>query len=1108
MPTRTPRRTIAATVAAIALLLATIVPAGAADPVKPAARGDISLVKNLTPSSRVTGSKSTSSRLAQSDRTLVARTDSRSVNVVIKLDFDAVASYGGGIDGLKATSPRVTGKPLDKTSSAEKAYRSFIGTREDAFVRSLKALVPRSVIGSRLETVYGGIAAAVPANSVKAILKLPGVVAVQSDVLEHPLTDASSTFIDADPVYADLGTTANAGQGIIFGSLDTGVWPEHPSFEDQGNLSAPTGPARACDFGIDPLTSDPFTCNNKLIGGQPFLTTYLSDPTRASGETFTSARDSDGHGTHTSSTVAGDIVAHAPVLGVDRGPIHGMAPGAWVMVYKVCGITGCYSSDSAAAVGQAIYDGVDVINFSISGGTDPMTDPVELAFLDAYNAGVVVSASAGNDGPTAGTVNHLSPWTISVAASTQTRAFESTLTLTDGATSATFTGASITAGISAPTPIVFASAAPYNDAKCVNPATAGIFTGKIVACERGTNARVDKGYDVLQGGAAGMVLYNPILADTETDNHWLPTVHLADGTAFVAFLTAHPTATATFTAGTKVNGQGDVMAAFSSRGPGGNFIKPDVTAPGVEILAGDTPVRDATDGGPAGEYYQAIAGTSMASPHVAGAAILVRAEHPYWTPGQVKSALMGTAVTTVKKEDLTTPADPFDFGSGRIDVAAAAAAPLTFDETAADFYEMTTDAVHAIDLNIPSIDATVMPGRITTTRVAKNPTNKTLTYSVATTAPAHSTITVSPSKFTLAPGKSVTLTVTIESTATIGTQQFGAIKIVTTVGVGSAAQIRRIHLPVAFIHTQADVALTQTCSPSSIVKTHTSLCTVTATNDGFTPQAVSLETRTSGNLRIVGTSGVTKIDSHTARKGSTVLEGGQPGVPSLSPLGFDGYFSLDNLGTPHTPIGDEDILNFPVPSFLYGGVTYDTLGVDSNGYIIVGGGTSQDDECCNLPSGPSSTRPNNILAPFWTDLDGTGADGILADVVSDGTDSWIVIEYRVNVFGTSDLQTFQIWIGINGTEDISYAYGTLPTDPAQPFLVGAENPLGQGEMSATLPTEDLVVTSSAPTPGGSLHYKIRVRGTSVGGGLVKTEMTASETAGVTIARTSITVRKK
>ena len=142
------------------------------------------------------------------------------------------------------------------------------------------------------------------------------------------------------------------------------------------------------------------------------------------------ARDSNGHGTHTATTAAGSPVASTTVLGIDRGAAHGVAPGARVAVYKVCGAEGCFGSDSAAAVGQAIEDGVDVINFSISGGTSPYTDPVELAFLDAYEAGVFVAASAGNEGPKAATVDHFGPWVTTVAASTQERAFQSTLTVT------------------------------------------------------------------------------------------------------------------------------------------------------------------------------------------------------------------------------------------------------------------------------------------------------------------------------------------------------------------------------------------------------------------------------------------------------------------------------------------------------------------------------------------------------------------------------------------------------------------------------------------------------------------------------------------------------
>src|SRR5262245_9992391 len=610
--------------AALILALTTIAPAAAVDPPTNLKATE------LNPTKRIEGFKAASSQLARTDPALLARKDADLVNVMIKLDYDASASYAGGIEGLDATSPRVTGKPLSRTPAPERRYAAYVAGQESAFVRELKSQVPRAVVGQSFRTVYGGISAQVPANSVGTILEIDGAVAVQTDRLVQPETDASPEFLGAGAVYPSLGGKANAGSGVIFGDLDTGVWPEHPSFADQGNLAAPPpradGTARTCNFGDNPLTpaNDPFVCQRKLIGGEPFLATYLSNPARAAAEPYKTARDSNGHGTHTTSTAAGNVLASAPVLGVERGPIHGVAPGAYVIEYKVCGIQGCFASDSAAAVGEAILDGVDVINFSISGGEQPFTDPVELAFLDAYAAGVFVATSAGNDGPGAGTANHLSPWVASTAASTQLRQFSSTLTVTGGADTATFTGASITAGVSPALPIVLSSAPPYSNNLCTAPAAPGTFTGKIVACQRGSNARVDKGFNVLQGGAAGMILYNPTLADVETDNHWLPTVHLADGTQFTTFMAGHSAVTGTFTAGQKSNGQGDVMAAFSSRGPGGFFtgLKPDISAPGVQILAGNTPTPDAVELGPPGEMFMAIAGTSMAAPHITGSAAL------------------------------------------------------------------------------------------------------------------------------------------------------------------------------------------------------------------------------------------------------------------------------------------------------------------------------------------------------------------------------------------------------------------------------------------------------------------------------------------------------
>jgi hypothetical protein len=302
------------------------------------------------------------------------------------------------------------------------------------------------------------------------------------------------------------------------------------------------------------------------------------------------------------------------------------------------------------------------------------------------------------------------------------------------------------------------------------------------------------------------------------------------------------------------------------------------------------------------------------------------------------------------------------------------------------------------------------------------------------------------------------------------------------------------------------VSLASSCSPATIPVNGISSCQISATNHSFDTTTVDLRTTLNNRLKVESVSGATIVDSRTVVKPNVSLAGAQPGVPSVDPGELFGYIPLDAFGITPIPIGDEDILNFSVPSFVYNGVTYNTVGVDSNGYVLAGGGTSEDNNCCNLPPGPDPARPNNMLAPFWTDLDGTGAPGIFAATLTDGIDTWLVIEYRVNVFGTTSSRVFQVWIGVNGTQDITYAYpGPLGDPNGQDFLVGAENELGQGDMTATLPTQDLRVTSSAPTPGGSAGYTVNVRGLQVGTGTVTTEMTGPALPGVTIVTSEIAI---
>jgi subtilisin family serine protease len=1109
---------LVAVLGALALIVATL-PAAVAAP--KTAGGRELKAKPLTATTRVTGAKSASGKLAKTDRSLLGLKSSQPVNVVVKLDYDSLAGYRGGVKGYAATSPSVTRRKLNTRDANVRRYAGYVAGVEGSFKRALQARVPGARTGRSLRTVYGGVAVKVAGNRIADLLRIPGVAAVQKDELQKPLTDASPAFIGAPTIYGQLGQTdRDAGKGVIVGVLDTGAWPEHPSYVDHGNLPAPPpkadGTARTCDFGDNPLTpaNDPFVCQDKLISGEPFLDTY----NRIFDDEFypDSARDSDGHGTHTSTTAAGGPVAHADPLGIDRGAIHGIAPGAHVAVYKVCGTQGCFPSDSAAAVAQAILDGVRAINFSISGGTDPYTDTVELAFLDAYAAGILVSASAGNDGPDAGTVNHNSPWVQTVAASTQRRTFRSTVTLDGGGATLQVSGASITSGIATPAPVVKASDPPYSDPLCLTPAPPGTFTGKVVACERGPG-RVLKGFNVRAGGAVGMILYNSFPFDLFTDNHWIPTVHLEKPEAdqLLAFLDDHPGTTASWPQGARTTWQGDRVTFFSSRGPGTDWIKPDITAPGNHILAGHTPApRDDPVLGPPGNLFQAISGTSMSSPHAAGSAALVAALHPNWTPGQIKSALMTTAKTAgVTKSDGTTPADPFDVGGGRVDLNVAGNPGLTFDESAGDYAAAAVDVLGRIDLNTPSVNAPTMPGEVSTSRVARNVSGRTLTYRVSTDDPAGTEIAVTPSSFTLAAGATIRLRIRISAPNAAPGQYFGRINLDRRGGSD-------LHLPVAFNRTQGPVSLNQTCDPTTIpLETGRSTCEVTVQNNSLQDTSVVSRSRLTSNLRLTAVNGAFQASPREA-VATANLAGRELASPTIAPGASPaGYVPLDAFGITPIAIGDEEAINFSgfAAPFRFADEDFTSIGVTSNGYSVAGGvSVAGQIVCCPPQSLPDPALPNSVLAPFWTDLDGTGAPGIFAAELTDGVSTWLVIEWRVNVFGTNSLRVFQHWLGEGGAEDISFVYNpeALPAAPPAGFglTVGAENQEGSaGDQIAptfpeTPPTGDLRVTSTPGTPGETLTYSFELKGVARGVGEVRTSMTTPIVRGTTQDFDQITVQ--
>ena len=1042
------------------------------------------------------------------------------VSVLVKLDDQPVASYDGHVPGFPATSAKATGRPFNPGSSASARYRAHLRQEQAAFERAARASAPSGRVVSRYDIVFGGVSMLVRADEVAALGATPGVAAVLPDRLEQVQTDVSPGFIGAGALWSSLGGQSKAGEGVIVGVLDTGVWPEHPSFSDPDPAGkayaapkATLSGTRACEFSGGGNPGAAFSCNNKLIGADRFMATYDALVGLLPGE-YTTARDDNGHGSHTASTSAGNRSVAASIFGLARGVISGIAPRSHVMAYKVCGDSGCYQSDSVAAIQEAIQDNVDVINFSISGGANPYADAVELAFLDAYNAGLFVSASAGNSGPGPDTVDHRGPWVTTVGASTTSRHFQSTVMLasSDGAT-LSLVGSSVTPGIGAPTPVVLATDVGSN-ALCTDAIAAGAAAGKIVVCQRGPN-RILKSKVVAVGGGAGMLLYNTTRLNQFTDNHWVPTVHLenTEGASLVAFLGAHAGVTARWAAPTSRTVQGDEMTAFSSRGgPGQSYgvSKPDVTAPGLQILAAATPTPATAVGGPPGQLFQSIAGTSMSSPHVAGSGALLAALHPSWTPGQIKSALMTSTTTDVVNNDGTSATTPFDRGSGRIRLNKAGDPGATFDESGADYLALSEDLWNA---NYPSLYVPSLPGRITVQRTLHNETSKAAKWKLSVSAPADLKVTV-PSTITLPASGDASFSIAVDGAGLAdGAVRHAQVTLTDNPG-------HRIVFPISVVRGQASITMTKTCTPLTVALGANTSCSITATNSTFADAPAVITDAVPSRLDVVDAS----VTGGTLAGNTVTFDGVVPGTtppgvtiaPGSSPAG--GYLPLSAFGfAPIAGVGDDTITNFTVPAFTFGGVSYDRLGISSNGYVVVGGGAGADSSI-NNQSFPDPTRPNNVLAPFWTDLNPAAGGALRVGTLTDGADTWIVLDWAgVREFSLARTATFEVWIGVDGDAhpgtDVSYAFGTIQGNGDGGFLtVGAENNSGSRGQNTyvngqgTLPSAgtQLVVGSTAGVPG-SHTVAFDAKGLTSGPWTNCAEMTSAAFDGTSVRCTSGTV---
>lgn len=795
---------------------------------------------------------------------------------IVQMLNDPVVAYNGGINGLRPTKP-AKGNKINPNSPAVVAYVRYLDSKHADAVNRAGG---QKIYDYRYS--FNGFAAKMTLEQANKMAGVEGVLAVTPDAFQTMDTSSTPAFLgltDPGGLWAQLGgptgskTVAGAGENIIIGIIDSGIWPESLSFSDRdadGKLIYQQIPGwhGKCTPGEEFNAS---LCNQKLIGAQWFNAAWGGDAVLEAQRPweFMSVRDYNSHGTHTSSTAGGNYGVEATGAASVFGTVSGMAPRARVAMYKALWSTqdgstaSGLTSDLVSAIDTAVADGVDVINYSISGTTSNFLDPVEVSFLFAADAGVFVATSAGNSGPATSTVAHPSPWITTVAAGTHNRDGQGSVTLGNNVT---YNGASV-ATATGPHPLIDSTAAGLPGANATALAlcfTAGDnggtpvldpakVAGKIVVCDRGTNARVNKSLAVQQAGGLGMILVNTSPNSINADFHFVPTVHLQNtDRAAVKAYAATAGATATINQATIVfNAPAPFTAAFSSRGPltagGGDLLKPDVIAPGQDILAAVSPSINGRD-------FDLLSGTSMSSPHVAGLAALLKDLHPDWSPMAIKSALM-TSGTDVLDGPNTNPLVIFRQGAGHVRPNTAANPGLVYDSSFNDWLAFlcgTTTGVNPAscsalvgagystdpsNFNGASIAIGDMAGIQTVTRKVTNVGSSAATYTAAVSGMNGFNVSVSPPSFSINPGQTQTYTVTFtRTTADLNAYTGGQL---TWNGGGNAVRSPIVVRPVALA---APTQVSGNGGPISYNVTFGYTGPFTATARGLVPAAVTAGT--------------------------------------------------------------------------------------------------------------------------------------------------------------------------------------------------------------------------------------------------------------------------
>ncbi len=654
-------------------------------------------------------------------------------SALVQLNGDPLSTY-------TRTKP-AHGKKIDFNSNTVRSYRAQLAALRNDYKAWLRANVPQAKVTGEFDVSLNAVAVQLNGATLTQIAAAPQVRHAEYQGLYRPIdaNDPDLNLISAIQAWAQAGGAANAGRGVKVAIVDTGIEISHPCFSDAG-------------YPTQPQLGDHTFTNNKVIAAKVFNN---KTPSRH----YTAAPIQE-HGTHVAGTVACNLDTPATVDGVAIPyAISGVAPAALLGNYNVFpdNVTNARSEDILNALEAAYADGFDVANMSLGGGSHGIQDLLMVAVDDLDQANMVVAVAAGNSGPGFFTVESpgAAARALTAGASTVPHFVGAPVTVggnTYGAASGDF--ATVSTDLTAPLGVVAGSTNGLSTA--CSALAAGSLSDKIALISRGVCTFSTKIRNAQNAGAVAVLVANNVAGDPVamgsdgTPNQ--PTVpaymvSVSDAPALIAADTLSTTIGATLQYFLTTNA--DIMAGFSSRGPTDvDFrVKPDVVAPGVNVLSSIP--HTFCDAPPCFAFFQ---GTSMATPHLAGSAAVVRGLHPDWSAAEVRSAIVNTADQGVLKKynkfnPLVTETNVNVIGSGRENLLTAVGAIVSLDPVSVSFGavplgggQTKTFAVTLTNLSTGTL----------TLSASMTPGDLSVSYAVS-----------APSPTAVGPGETATVTVTM-----------------------------------------------------------------------------------------------------------------------------------------------------------------------------------------------------------------------------------------------------------------------------------------------------------------------------------------------------------